>query len=105
MKIEKKDNILKVDIDLKRIEGQNQIFEQLLEMKPPVAQIQQIEFDLARVDYINSLGIAEFISIYRYFNDESKENFRFIFHNVAPEIAQIFEIVEIGQISEISSVK
>jgi len=102
--LEIKNGMLNVVITEPRIEGSNHIFEQLVENDEITEKknINKIIFDLINVEYINSLGIAEFISIIRYYTNLTSGAAKFKFVNVRKEIKKLFSIVELGQLVEIS---
>ena len=102
--IEYKGDILEIKIHSSRIDGKNEIFEALTETTIP-SGIEIVEIDMRRVSYINSLGIAELVSIYRYLmQDEKRKNLKFRFLNVKPEVAQLLRLVEFADLVEIHTI-
>lgn len=92
---------LRVQIIHPRIEGKNYIFEALVEDASLSKDVSRIKIDMEGVEYINSLGIAELISIHRFYDRTNNGQTRIIFKNVDPKIASIFRMVEMEKICEI----
>jgi len=95
-------NTVKVIINEVKIDGQNSIFEFMVEQKIAIKNIEKMIIDFDKVAYINSLGIAEFISLMRYYT-EKKPKIRYRFINVDKKISKIFKMVELGSIADIES--
>ncbi|MDH5719247.1 MAG: STAS domain-containing protein [Spirochaetia bacterium] len=102
--IEINEGILNVVVNEKRIEGSNHIFEHLVEESKisDKDKVKKIIFDFANVEYINSLGIAEFISIIRYYTNVTNAVAKYKFINVNKDIRKLFSLVELGHLVEIS---
>ena len=92
---------IQVTINNSRIEGQNFIFQALVEDSNLPKNIENLIFDMDKVEYVNSLGIAEFISIHRYFASVTNSKTRIRFINVNQKIANLFRLIELGNLSEI----
>lgn len=91
-----------VHIRQKRLEGETALLQSITE-ESEYERVTSIEFDMSDVTYVNSLGIAEFISIYRYYNmGENSKKVKLLFTHLRPEIAKIFKLVELGQIADIN---
>ncbi len=101
VKIKYRGDTLDIFVTSTRIEGKNEIFQTLVEDNTLPKEVENLVFDLNEVDYVNSLGIAEFISIHRYFSSVNQGRTRMRFVNVEPKIAQLFEMVELGNLSEV----
>ncbi len=100
MSIDIQSGEITVKLQLRRLEGDTKLLSALT-ARPEYSDPRSIEFDMADVIYVNSLGIAEFISVYRYYNVEKGKKVKIIFSHLRPEIAKIFHLVELGQISDI----
>lgn len=90
-----------VKINLPRVEGQNSIYTALVNEKKLPITVSKIEFDMQRVTYINSMGLAEFIAIYRYLTTHSRQEFTMSFFNLSPNIARMFRLIELGELAEL----
>jgi anti-anti-sigma factor len=100
--IETENDTVKIKINVDKLDGQNSIFELLIEKKIMVHKIEKMVIDFDNVTYINSLGIAEFISLMRYFTEKrSKMKYKFI--NVDKKISKIFKMIELNNIADIES--
>lgn len=91
-----------VTINDPKVDGQKSIFEVLIDANPPIAEIERIIFDFDVVSFINSLGIAEFISIIRFFTEKNKK-LKFKFVNVDKKIIKIFKMIELSNIADIEA--
>lgn len=85
-----------------KLDGQNSLFELLVEQQVINNKIEKIVIDFNNVTYINSLGIAEFISLMRYFS-EKKPKIKYKYINVDKKISKIFKMIELGSIADIES--
>ena len=101
IKVDYKGDTIAVKINEPRIEGKNNIFQTLVEDHDYPQDIDNLVFDLDAVNYVNSLGIAEFISIHRYFSSINEGKTKISFVNVDKKIATLFEMVELGNLSTI----
>jgi len=100
--IETEADTIKININEPKLDGQNSLFELLLEKKIVTKKIEKIIINFDKVSYINSLGIAEFISLMRYFSEKSpKLKYKYI--NVDKKIAKIFKMIELSSIADIES--
>lgn len=99
--IEKGDDALYVKINHPRIDGENLILKALENdgrLEDPDYSV--LELDLASVEYLNSLGITEFVNIRRRFRNGPRDvSMRLI--NVDKRVQAILELVEIQKIAEI----
>lgn len=102
VKIQQKANSIVVKVMYPRVDGNNLIFRRLIEEEKLDFDIQKIVFDMDRVEYVNSLGIAEFISLHRYFSGSFDHPVEFEFINLEPKINSIFQMVEIGKLAKVS---
>ncbi|MDH4262800.1 MAG: STAS domain-containing protein [Spirochaetia bacterium] len=93
---------VKIKINETKIDGQNSIFELLIEKKILTKKIEKIIIDFENVIYINSLGIAEFISLMRYYS-EKRPKMKYKFINVDKKISKIFKMIELDNIADIES--
>ena len=101
-KIDSDQDSIRILIDSTRLEGQNSIFEYLLDQNINIDPVDRIIFDFSKVEYINSLGIAEFISLMKYYS-EKKKRLKFKFYNVDKKIAKVFKMIELGTIADIET--
>jgi len=84
------------------IEGNDPIFEIVIDQFDKRKKINRIIFNFEKVSYINSLGIAELISLMRYFQGfNPKAKFKFI--ELDKKIAKIFKMVELGNLADIET--
>jgi anti-anti-sigma factor len=79
-----------------RLEGENEVADALKEYT--AVDLERVEIDFARVEYMNSRGITELVSIYRAFNPE-KTKLKFL--NVRGRVRHIMDLVELHHIAEI----
>ena len=85
-----------------RIDGDNHIIHALEKGNFIQEDIESLEFDFDRVEYLNSLGITEFININRKFPVKGKrKKSKFVFLNVSAHIYGILELVEMHKMAEI----
>ena len=96
------DDTLKITINEEKLDGQNSLFEFMVEQDIVDKRTERIVFDFDKVTYINSLGIAEFISLMRFFS-EKKPKIKFKYINVDKKIAKIFKMIELSSIADIES--
>ena len=101
VKVQYRGDTIDVKVNHSRIDGKNLIFQALVDDPSIPKEVEFLVFNLANVDYVNSLGIAEFISIHRYFNSVNERGTRIRFTDVDTKIATLFKMVELGNISEI----
>jgi len=102
VEINQEGNTLKISINDKRIDGDNHIMNALKEGNFIRPEIECLEFDFYSVEYLNSLGITEFVNINRSFsNPEKKKKTKFKFLNVSSHIYAILELVEMHKMAEI----
>ena len=99
--VQQKSNQLNVSVNLRRIDGNNEIFRALVDDSSLDLDVELIEFDMDKVEYMNSLGIAEFISLHRYFVDLNNGKTRFAFTNLDPKIYTLMNLVEIGKLADL----
>ncbi|MES0489088.1 MAG: hypothetical protein ABUK01_03790 [Leptospirales bacterium] len=94
---------MKVSIHTEKLEGEIPIFDTVLARhNESGGKIGKIVFNFDEVQYINSLGIAEFISIIRYFSGlNEKTKFKFI--NLDKKIAKVFKMVEMHNLADIDT--
>ena len=94
---------MKVNIHSEKLEGEIPIFDTVLTHHTENGgKITKIVFNFEEVQYINSLGIAEFISIIRYFSGlNEKTKFKFI--NLDKKIAKVFKMVEMHNLADIDT--
>ncbi|MDH4200401.1 MAG: hypothetical protein OEV66_08490 [Spirochaetia bacterium] len=85
-----------------RLDGQVSLFEFFLDNNIIHNNVEKIIFDFNHVTYINSLGIAEFISLMRYLS-EKRPKLKYRFVNVEKKISKIFKMIELTSIADIES--
>lgn len=95
-------NILNIKIENAQVEGDQEVLNELLEKGYNEQKISKVVFDFENVEYINSLGIAEFIAIMKYFSQE-KRKIKYKFINVDKKIGKIFKMVELGNLADIET--
>ena len=95
-------NILNIKLGNSQVEGDQEVLNNLLENNYTEEKINKIIFDFDKVEYINSLGIAEFIAIMKYFSQE-KRKIKYKFINVDKKIGKIFKMVELGNLADIET--
>lgn len=86
-----------------RIDGENFIVNAVKEKNLIAQDIELVEIDLDAVEYLNSLGITEFVNIHRMFTDITRGKTKFRFTNVDRKVKAILELVEVQKIAEIIS--
>ena len=79
------------------LQGDNDLFRFIASQSDLPESTSSIEFDFEQIDYVNSLGIAELISIFRYLQRKYYQDIGFYLNNVSPEIQRLLRIVEIDQ--------
>ncbi len=99
--IEKEGSTLRIIVHHPRLDGENQILNEIKKGNYFSPDIQLVELDFDRVEYINSLGISEIINIHRNFSDASGGKAKFRFKNLDRKVLAILELVEIQKIAEI----
>ena len=97
--IPENDHLLLV-VHSSRIDGDNKIFMTVKQSDLEPGIFASIEIDLQAVVYLNSLGIAEIISVFRYFKGE-REKLKMVLKNVDASIAKLFDVVELAHVFEI----
>jgi len=100
--IESDHDVIRVQILEPVLDGQQSLFELLVEKKIVTKKTERMIIDFENVTYINSLGIAEFISLMRYFS-EKKPKMKYRFINVDKKIAKVFKMIELGNIADIET--
>ncbi len=94
--------VFTVLLEKERQEGEQDILNGLIESDYSGMTIDKVIFDFDRVIYINSLGIAEFISVMKFMISKF-EKIKFKFINVDKKIAKIFKMVELGNLADIDT--
>lgn len=79
-----------------RLEGEHAVVDALQEYTE--LDLERVEIDFAQVEYMNSRGITELVSIYRSFNAEKT---RLCFLNVRGRVRHIMDLVELHHIADI----
>lgn len=85
-----------------RLDGDNSIFHAVTTSEYEPDSFRDISMDLEQVDYINSLGIAEIVSTFRYLKG-NREDVKMRITNVNNSISNVFRLVELTDIFEIYS--
>lgn len=85
-----------------RQEGEQDILNGIIETDFSDSLIDKVVFNFDKVVYINSLGIAEFISLMKYLGG-SFDKVKFKFINVDKKIAKIFKMVELSNLADIDT--
>lgn len=99
----KEGNNLNFKLPSGSLQGDNTLFRFITNEINVPEDAHTILFDFTSVDYINSLGIAELISIFRYFQRRYSDEVEFKLVAVSPEVKKVLEIVEIDQFFDIES--
>jgi anti-anti-sigma regulatory factor len=79
------------------LQGDNDLFRFIANQSDLPESASSIEFDFEQIDYVNSLGVAELISIFRYLQRKYHQDISFNLTNVSQEIQRLLKIVEIDQ--------
>ena len=85
-----------------RLDGSNQILETMEENGLFRNSYSKVELDMARVEFINSLGITELVDMQRRFTDNMQRKTTLHFTNVDPKVNAILELVEFHRVAKIS---
>jgi anti-anti-sigma factor len=96
VEIEENERTLYVRLLDPRLEGDNQVSEALIPYK--TAELDRVEIDFRLVEYMNSRGITELVTIYRTF-DPQRTKLRFL--NVRGRVRHVMDLVELHHIAEI----
>lgn len=96
IEIEQHNRTLYVRLLDPRLEGENEVVDALKEYAE--VDLERVEMDFGQVEYMNSRGITELVSIYRTFNPE-KTKLKFL--NVRGRVRHIMDLVELHHIAEI----
>ncbi len=100
VRIEKRGRNLYVEVTHPRIDGENHILRALQEGNYFRGEFEYVDIDLEHVEYLNSLGITEFVNIHRRFIDEGNTT-RLRLLNVERKVNAILELVEMQKIADI----
>ncbi len=92
---------LKIIVLHPRIDGENHIWNAVQKENLLQPDVGLLEFDLGRVEYMNSLGITEFVNIHRRFLDTTKGRVKLRFINVERKIMGILALVELDKVAEV----
>ena len=79
------------------LQGDNDLFRFIANQSDLPESTSSIEFDFEQIKYVNSLGVAELISIFRYLQRKYHQDISFNLTKVSPEIQRLLRIVEIDQ--------
>ncbi|MCR9141240.1 MAG: STAS domain-containing protein [bacterium] len=96
IEIEQHNRTLYVRLLDPRLEGENEIVDALKEYVE--VDLERVEIDFGQVEYMNSRGITELVSIYRSF-DADKTKLKFL--NVRGRVRHVMDLVELHHIAEI----
>lgn len=96
LELEQHNQTLYVRLLDQRLEGENEIVDALKEYTE--VDLDRVEIDFGQVEYMNSRGITELVSIYRSF-DPKKVKLRFL--NVRGRVKHVMDLVELHHIAEI----
>ncbi len=94
--IEQNNRTLYVRLLDPRLEGEHEVVDALKAYTS--MDLERVELDFASVEYMNSRGITELVSIYRSFNADKT---RLHFLNVRGRVRHIMELDELHHIAEI----
>jgi anti-anti-sigma regulatory factor len=101
VKIERRGQVLYILVMHPRIDGENYILRALSEGNYFQDGYEAIEIDLDQVEYLNSLGITEFVGIHRRFGEASGGRSRMRLRNVERKVNAILDLVEMHKIADI----
>lgn len=93
-------NHITIIIQTPRVVGDTNFVEQILNL-PIQPETKEIIFDFSRVEYINSLGMAEIVAAYQNFIRVHGKNIKWIFTRLNPSIAKVLKLVDLGEIAEL----
>lgn len=96
LELEQHNQTLYVRLLDQRLEGENEIVDALKEYLN--VDLERVEIDFGQVEYMNSRGITELVSIYRSFDPE-KVKLKFL--NVRGRVKHVMDLVELHHIAEI----
>ncbi len=96
LELEQHNQTLYVRLLDQRLEGENEIVDALKEYTE--VDLDRVEIDFGQVEYMNSRGITELVSIYRSF-DPKKVKLKFL--NVRGRVKHVMDLVELHHIAEI----
>ena len=101
VQIETDNATLHIKVVHPRIDGENFILKALRDGNYFEQDFETVNVDLNDVEYLNSLGITEFVNIHRGFleNTEGKTKLRLL--NVEKKVNAILELVELQKIADI----
>ncbi len=97
------DSKIMVTINQARLEGGNSIFDNLIKEAPFSDTIKTLVIDFNRVEYINSLGMAELMSTYSNLRRINGRDIKLVFSRLQPQIAKVLRLLDLGEIAEIES--
>jgi anti-anti-sigma regulatory factor len=84
-----------------RLDGGNHLLNALKSGPWLEGDVEAVEIDFGDVEYLNSLGITELVTIHRLVQEQTRGKTRFRFFNVDRKIRTILELVEVQKIAEI----
>lgn len=102
VQIQKSNHSLLIKVAFPRLDGENHIINALDDDECFQPDVESIEIDLSSVDYINSLGISEFVTINRRFLEVRPNGVNFRLTNVDRRVNAILELVEFEKVAEIA---
>jgi ABC-type transporter Mla MlaB component len=98
--IQIEDDTLRVKVDHPRMDGENLILSALRDGDWFDRSFLRLEIDFEHVEYLNSLGITELVTIHRTLRDRgNRARIRFI--HVDRKVNAILELVELQKIADI----
>ncbi|MCS6985016.1 MAG: STAS domain-containing protein [Leptospiraceae bacterium] len=100
LSIDNLDKKVLISIQTPRLTGESRLVEQVLQASLG-EDIEEFVFDFSRVEYINSLGMAELVALYHNLSRIYKKPFRWRFTHLNPSIARILRMVDLGKIAHI----
>jgi len=90
-----------IKIGDEQINGQNFIFDDVMvHFDQNKEDFEKVIVDFSKVEYVNSLGIAEMISMIKYFREKNKK-IKFKMINVNKKVVKLFKMVELGTLADI----
>lgn len=99
--VSKEGKELHIKILQSRLEGDNLLLKKLQGEGFIERDVEVVEFDFDKVDYLNSLGITEIVNIHRLYMEKTKNKAKFRFINVDKKVLAILELVELHKLAEI----
>ncbi|MCE9597807.1 MAG: hypothetical protein K8S54_07555 [Spirochaetia bacterium] len=99
--VSKDGQIVRIRILHPRLDGSNYVIAALKAAPFVTPDVTHVDIDFEAVEYLNSLGITELVTIHRLFQEQTRGKCTFRFLGVDRKIRVILELVEVQKIAEI----